>query len=480
MTYNPIADIVPGAMVARQPRRQPNRRREDRPLDPREVLRHGGIPPLARMPVQPKAGTANMPAGARGPVGSRGRREHIPLIRNGKLVVSSKPPVHNPTHPNNRTPHNQPREFSPTPPKVRGPKNAGNVSRGGSSDFSGDLDSVLRNALGSIINPGQYADSAANAEFGQPLSELRRQIASAPRETAQHTADIGSWYDQAGGQATKSALANQLAAEAAASSSGNVTKGIIEAMGGSANPGSSSVGSMGAIAASGILGQGRNESAFDQQMAALLQGEGAEQKVYEGRRGASLLSSLRGSLTDTLAKRGASRNEAFGKATGERFSQLGQLQNMILGQQLSGPELESARLSNVGKRQDIARNYILNQQEEAKLQDFKDTVGAGNTVGNLDADARASLSGDLTTHLLNNEDRLTLSPGRVRDIVAHRLFDVARYDRSDPEAKQLVDATVASLLTPERVQGYDKKNRTNYAPKYGYKPYNRDKKNKKK
>lgn len=441
MAPNPLAGIVPAGIVARRTIAQ-NRAMHRR--------------------------TANAPWNVGPPAGALG-----PITRVRRAVAPHPVTV----HPNNTKRPKAPRPH-PTPVRVKGGGGGGGGGQIGGGRVGkapqNSMSALLARAMKSIIDPKAYANAAANAKYGGLISDLSQQIANAPGAEASHQADIDNWYNQVATANKQGTAAQQAALTAALGSSDASTQAIINALGGGANPGSTSVGDFGAIARAGIQGQGQNAIDYSNDLASIIALDRATQHSNESKAGAAALADLQHQLTGAKQNRGAEYAADLANAQGTRFSQLGQLQNLELGQQLAGPQLEAAQLKNQAARQSIranSENLKMQQQQwalqrrtqEAQLADFKNQMkssGKPTTIASLNPSDNSQVNALATQGMIDKQGRLTQSPSRVRSLIVSQLRSMG-FSPTDPGFKSRVDQLTSQVLTG-RIKGYDKKHKTNY------------------
>lgn len=317
---------------------------------------------------------------------------------------------------------------------------------------------ILGMASESMIDPASYASNAAGYEFDPIISDLERQIGRAPGEAESHLAQIQGWYDQVEGRRGEMQEANDQVIQGSIGNQQSAVEGFINAIGGSSNPGSQGVAQQGSIDVAGLQGQGLATQTFDRDMASILALQGAESLVDQRKRDELTLADLRSQLMSAKSGKGKRRAELMAQGQQTLFDQLGAYQNMLLGGLLADDQIEAGGLANDLTRAQITQQGVLTEQERERLAQFRgEQADPGARVSDLEPGAKTQLAEYLVQALLGPGGNFTVYPGSVGNRIRQRMYGIAGYDPSDPDAKKFVDQVIKNTLTPSRVSWWNKR-----------------------
>lgn len=317
----------------------------------------------------------NNPLAAYQPSSGPGRDTRVPpeIISPGKgtpgaagraLVRATNAPVH-------KLPHKLPKPTDPrmtTPTsKVNPPPGNRHNGEGGGSGGGFSLPSI-QGAAANKLAASSMADKLAGMQFDPQIQQLQRQINEAPVQGAQNLADIGNWENQVQGHLATAGTRDAAATQQGQDSIRSAVEGIVNSLGGSANPGAALVGATGARALGTLAGIGQSQSQFDSDLAPILQAGATAARTNEQNRQGNALADLKSQLLGVQGQRGdakakasldilsannQARQQNFGNRLAQQNAAIAAASLGLKGQQLAAA-LGQQRIQNKLTRAEIA------------------------------------------------------------------------------------------------------------------------------
>ena len=160
-----------------------------------------------------------------------------------------------------------------------------------------------------MFDPG-FADQMA-AAYDPMISNLQRNREAALRAAEMNAQETRGWYDQVVGSLGKAAGRDKQINSAARESMTDATQAILSSLGGVANEGAGVVGAAGTEAVGTIAALGSAQEQYNEDLAPLLQGEGAGMATRVRSQGSKNAAELASRLAEAQGQRGGARAEAM-------------------------------------------------------------------------------------------------------------------------------------------------------------------------
>lgn len=294
--------------------------------------------------------------------------------------------------------------------------------------------------------PRSMADTLAGMQFDPQIQELLGQIARGRRDTAQHKADIGAWYDQVGRSQETARQRDVEAGEGARRSVQGALDSILASLGGSRGAGV--VGASGLADLTDLAAQGASQDRYNADTAPLLQAERAGALSRETAMGSQRRSALDQALVGVRGQRGQARAKALlDIIAANNQGRQTNFQNRLA--------LQNAAMAgaSLGLNADQAYAGIANQREANRLnrQQLK-----------LQALAAQQKSGRMNWATLNYPDRQTVVHDAVGRAVAGLVQGRGHWDPTKvyQDALAYLRSGGFKAAQPYKVQGkFNKRNR---------------------
>lgn len=227
-----------------------------------------------------------------------------------------------------------------------------NIPEGGLSGMGGDMSQYL-------INPEKFASAATNAQFRGPLGALHRQAVVQKAEEHQNLLDIANWFKAAQDAHATSQGQIRQSGTRAVREVGDASRGILQALGGSANPAAGLGAEYGQLGASTTAGIGQAADTSSSQLGAILAGAGVQAKTNEGRYQRRLAQEIAAKILDMQAQKGSAYTKNLFGAKEMGLRQQAGIQNMQIAGGMFGIQQQAGRLAN---QNTALQNKSLNKQ----------------------------------------------------------------------------------------------------------------------
>lgn len=161
--------------------------------------------------------------------------------------------------------------------------------------------------ISKLLDPAAYGENQAGLAYDSAIHEANRSIGTTAKQGDQDQADIGHWFSQVLGSLKTAGGRDTAATKAGVGSVNDATAAILASIGGAANQGSSTVGAAGADAAGTLQALGTAEDQYNNDLAPLLQAEGAGDKSRNQAQTNQSLADLRNKVIDLQGERGKTK-----------------------------------------------------------------------------------------------------------------------------------------------------------------------------
>lgn len=163
---------------------------------------------------------------------------------------------------------------------------------------------------GAQLIPDSYAGQLA-AGYDPVINSLMQQQAAARRAAGNNAQEVRGWYDQVGEHLAKAGVRDRQINQAAQGSMQDATQAIMASLGGQANAGAGMVGAAGTEAVGTLKALGSAQEQYNQDMAPLLQGEGAGMAARVTAQGAKNAADLAARIAEVQGQKASARAEAM-------------------------------------------------------------------------------------------------------------------------------------------------------------------------
>jgi hypothetical protein len=218
------------------------------------------------------------------------------------------------------------------------------------------FETLLSQAMGQLLQPGQYAINASNMEYDGSISALARQLQQNKLDSASHVNDINSWYNQADATRAAGAKANIATANQAGHAMDASNAALMSALGGSEAAGMA--GAWGQTMAAGLAGDAQAQKGFDNSFAGIMAAHEAQAKQNETNRMSQLAAEMQASRQGLIREKGQSRAKYLAEGQNQRFQQLAAVQNMMLGANQMGLDYDLKNAQLAGQKGDNELNQL--------------------------------------------------------------------------------------------------------------------------
>ena len=300
-------------------------------------------------------------------------------------------------------------------------------------------------AMGHMIDPAGYAKAAAASAYDPRINAAVRSMAQAKAQQGADQADIAKWYSELVGQANASHASDLAAYHDLLGGVGDVTKGVVDSLGGSANPAAAEAAAQGQIGATELGGLGLADLAAVNARKDSFAKEGVGQRVLSRRAYEGGLTQAQGDLADLRAAKGNEYTKDLEDAYNLRASQAKNLMNAQMAAALAGPQLASQKLAF----KQAQLNYDI---DHWRYQMGIKQAAQGNSGGVPDFAQQdpTKLSSFLLQGTLGPRGNFNQNPADIYNRMAGMIKTVSygKYDpASDPKVKNFLVGLVQSHLS---------------------------------
>lgn len=364
-----------------------------------------------------------------------------------------------------------------------------------------DPAAILGPLQGSYIDPNQVGQDAGMAQQAN-IDALTGNVGTIKAQNAQDLQDIQDWYNQAQGTAASGAQNNAAALAQQLAGLGSADQGLLNAIGGAANPAAPGIINSAAIGNAGLAGIGQAQSGFDNSMKSILALDQADQLRNEQTAGTNrltdVLNAIAGAKTQQASDVANAKDQALQNLFGEkntvanlasnlqgnlfnekmgvrqeRLSELGGLSNTILGAALAGPQIAQAKLGNAQARAALQGQKIQNKGLQAQIKAYTGKANATGGGGAYWQDAPLSVTNGLRSQILSpggeyigSGGGLKVPPPAVKAQLTRQFAELGF--KNSPALKREINMLTQTIVTRRAVAAWDAKHGTHYLRTGGY------------
>jgi hypothetical protein len=350
----------------------------------------------------------------------------------------------------------KPTPTTPTTPPGKTPKVPGTARTTQSATNPGQsfIDQLMSKfGIGaSIVDPKSAANALVEAQYGPQAAALTRQMADARSQQQADQAQLGQWYKELVGQATQ-AFADEGKAFAGISSGADAaTKGLVDSLGGSANPAASSA------AAYGQINKGELDSNTQADLHAL-EGMGlgyAKQGIGKRADSARAFEQTMGDLFNQqkslAAQRAAAYATAFNDYTDKNNTNRKDAFNQALSAALASRQLDQADLNLKVTKSNLltaSQNRWINNWRVNQGIKAQNLAGTTQPFESLSIKDKTSLANGLLQGVLGPKGNFNQNPVDIYNRMAGMLkATTPKYDPDvNPAAKSFIIGIINAHLS---------------------------------
>ena len=345
---------------------------------------------------------------------------------------------------------------------------------------------IIGGLSGSLINPNQIGNDAGLA-YDAEIQALQNQQQQQAGLNATALKNIQDWFTGLIGTQKNATADDAAALSQAVASNKDSTNAFISAIGGNASQGAGLVGSAGAIAGAGLLGQGQAQANFDNNMVNVLGLAGEQAAANQQQQGNLAIQNILNQITQAQGQKAGAMAQARDQAQMDLFGQksqlaslaanlegnlyneqmglrqskqtdLSNLSNMILASAMAPSQIQNALLGNQLGQAKVTQAGLQNQALQAEINAYTNGGSGSNTsISSAPLKIRQGILTQVTTpgwNFINTSGGLKVAPSTIKGQIKSYLTSLGL--TNDAALNQYVNQLYAQVATPARVAAYNK------------------------
>jgi hypothetical protein len=247
-------------------------------------------------------------------------------------------------------------------------------------------------ALNYLINPRQYAQGAANAEYDPQIAETQRALDQSKRQGITNQQALADWFKQLASFSTQANASYDAASGQALQGLDTANANMAGLFGGSANPAGGEAAAWAGIDRTGLTGVINSEQAFDKQLSQIERMQYGDMSNRQRSSDEQAAMDMLGKLSDLRGAKGASFNKYLGDAQQQRTQQEAAIESLQLAKALAPAQVAGAYQ---GIQLNAAQNARANAAEgRAQAQAARDAQLSAAQLARTRAEIAAAKKGN--------------------------------------------------------------------------------------